>query len=75
MVMYIETTLFIIMKVMCTSKDFIVHYCKELTNINISYVRMKQVLILKLFCNVSDTNLTCIEESSTVESYHKLLPF
>ena len=57
MVMYIETTLFIIMKVMCTSKDFIVHYCDELTNINISYVRMKQVLILKLFCNVSDSKL------------------
>ena len=57
MVIYIETTLFIILKVMCTSKDFIVHYCDEVTNINISYVRMKQVLILKLFCNVSDSKL------------------
>ena len=45
------------MKVMCTSKDFIAHYCDELTNIDISYVRMKQVLILKLFCNVSDSKL------------------
>ena len=55
--MYIETTLFIIMKVMCASKDFIIHYCDELININISYFRMKQVLILKLFCNVSDSKL------------------